>query len=1090
MRKGMTLQFKVTNQTIERLDSNKVYANSREYLYAKFIFSEDWQGYTKTVKFSNVLTDSYCGVTLGNEQTCLVPLTVILFPAFTLCIEGIKDESLITTNSVVIDVETSHSADEYTNCPISTIESTNLLVNKITHTCEINLNLSDDFRVDSETKELTVNFDPINQEIDDLRDSVYTQEETLQQIDEHKLINKTYDELATLKANNELVAGQQYRITDYVTTTNGTINNVANLSRSVGHPFDIVVEATSTNTFSEDAKALMHSGDNYFANCKLTAWKLCYCFDNDTDRFEWADTTNGKGVIYRMIDEFGNNIPYDFKNIQFKRYKITGTTDDRQSAFIGKYYAFNGSYGVTYDANDFNWYYTCCDTNGNDLSIQNVNDHNWDNCRYTKEVKIDEYLSDEPTYRGKKALNDIVLISPTIIVDMKFGEGSNKNTLIGNEDMTYSYFKEMCRRNIICGELSHNRCDECFQDNIIGTGVNTDETFHFVRTGRHFENNIIIKMASTTFQDAAYDNVFANVVQSCSFTSIINKNDYKNLNLMQYCDIQRSYNTKLYGSGNWLYVKVKGFESCEVHIDNLYGSSFGFLQKVTLSKNEGATISILSMDFETILGPTSINLSDLVPYNLSGSRSFKKLCGARVDNTNGNRFEYICENIEDGMPKVLGAYSNDNGATWKKLDMPDNCYVVTLDDLTIPSEYNPGAGNMTFGWSSSEKIVFSESLAKVIKETKRPIVINYSILHTLCPKYYSEDYSYDYVVFYPSASKCYKEAIDVFYDVDELISYESKEVTQNLLGTIINTTYKINFDFLQRIEGEVPNPKEAMANVYDAMLFFERTLKAKQLYDILSVQYSDFEKLKYDGSVTISANINLYNLGANEIMGGITVYEPDGTIDLDTLITFERTTGMINLYSTPVLLFYNFYARADYVCSESDAYVIITRMDKPTYTLSLTNFERVAQDDTVNGWDAIYGEKIEFVLEKEQLDNIVTKISTMITNYFPTIDRPQNMYDVVGVLNKLFDVSQGYASTSSPTIPVALCQLIASARSVTDISVTGSRVVSHNIQVSCNLNNEIMTLICFSDAVGTLGGDTLIEDATHYYRLNGHWDIS
>lgn len=28
---------------------------------------------------------------------------------------------------------------------------------------------------------------------------------------------------------------------------------------------------------------------------------------------------DGKGVIYRMIDEFGNDVPYDFKNILFTR---------------------------------------------------------------------------------------------------------------------------------------------------------------------------------------------------------------------------------------------------------------------------------------------------------------------------------------------------------------------------------------------------------------------------------------------------------------------------------------------------------------------------------------------------------------------------------------------------------------------------------------------------------------------------------------------------------------------------------------------------------------------------------------------------
>ena len=40
------------------------------------------------------------------------------------------------------------------------------------------------------------------------------------------------------------------------------------------------------------------------------------CGSVDTIGYE-----SGKGVIYRMIDEFNNDCPYDFKNIQFKRYK-------------------------------------------------------------------------------------------------------------------------------------------------------------------------------------------------------------------------------------------------------------------------------------------------------------------------------------------------------------------------------------------------------------------------------------------------------------------------------------------------------------------------------------------------------------------------------------------------------------------------------------------------------------------------------------------------------------------------------------------------------------------------------------------------
>ena len=123
----------------------------------------------------------------------------------------------------------------------------------------------------------------------------------------------TWAELKALVDNSQLVACQQYRITDYTCTT----TQVA--TKSAGHVFDIIVTADSENVLNEEARAIKHDGDTYFTNCDLNEWKIWYCIDNDTNRFDWADGTNGKGVIYRMIDEFNNDVAYDFKNIQFYR---------------------------------------------------------------------------------------------------------------------------------------------------------------------------------------------------------------------------------------------------------------------------------------------------------------------------------------------------------------------------------------------------------------------------------------------------------------------------------------------------------------------------------------------------------------------------------------------------------------------------------------------------------------------------------------------------------------------------------------------------------------------------------------------------
>lgn len=207
-----------------------------------------------------------------------------------------------------------------------------------------------------------------------------------------KMRHVTYQELKQLRDLSLLVPGQYYRITDYVTTTSQW------KTTSAGHQFDVVVLALSEKTLSEEAFAVLHEGDEYFAQCNLSAWKLWYSLDNDITRFAWAfpkvikvdcemDATSylyvrypkcdtptqyawayisgsegrdaydkfewsiedtdliyttteevtlgmalvmeltdvtvadindcGKGVIYRMIDEFGNDCPYDFKNILF-----------------------------------------------------------------------------------------------------------------------------------------------------------------------------------------------------------------------------------------------------------------------------------------------------------------------------------------------------------------------------------------------------------------------------------------------------------------------------------------------------------------------------------------------------------------------------------------------------------------------------------------------------------------------------------------------------------------------------------------------------------------------------------------------------
>ena len=165
--------------------------------------------------------------------------------------------------------------------------------------------------VEGEIKKINSTIEGNNAKIEEVESDIENINTTITNELPKYTISKKYSELSSLASSGQLKSGQKYRITDYVTIVNG--ENII----SAGHGFDIIVEAISESQLSEDAKVCLRKGDTYFANNNIDSWEIKYCVKNDTSRFSWA-TSSGMGVIYWMKDEFGNEAPYDFKNIQFK----------------------------------------------------------------------------------------------------------------------------------------------------------------------------------------------------------------------------------------------------------------------------------------------------------------------------------------------------------------------------------------------------------------------------------------------------------------------------------------------------------------------------------------------------------------------------------------------------------------------------------------------------------------------------------------------------------------------------------------------------------------------------------------------------
>ncbi len=166
-----------------------------------------------------------------------------------------------------------------------------------------------------------------------------------------KFIKTTWAKLKTLRDTGLLNPGAFYQIIDYTCTT------TQDSTQSAGHNFDIIVQALGNSVLSELAGAIAREGDEYFSKSNLAAWQLWYDLDNDVTKYLWADTINGKGVIYRMIDEFGNDCPYDFKNIMFKRYWTDGI-DMGGEIILQGYFAHENFFSEGIDVANVAWCYT------------------------------------------------------------------------------------------------------------------------------------------------------------------------------------------------------------------------------------------------------------------------------------------------------------------------------------------------------------------------------------------------------------------------------------------------------------------------------------------------------------------------------------------------------------------------------------------------------------------------------------------------------------------------------------------------------------------------------------------------------------
>ena len=304
-------------------------------------------------------------------------------------------------------------------------------------------------------------------------------------------ITISYLKLKELRDASQLVPGKEYRINDYTCTTTQTG------TRSAGNVFDIIVTADSESTLNEEARAINHEFDapnqDHFKDCNLNAWQIWYCLDNDTTRFAWADKTNGKGVIYRMIDEWNNDAPYDFKNIQY-----------------------NGSWG--YWAYTFNWINNEGDNSCEDLSVAqyvHTNDEGRYSHTYGNVINPCE-LREDGNYGYPLKLNVCVFLN-TETYDSGLFYGCSSNSFGNN--CYENTFGNGCYGNAFGNNCYENTFGNNCYGNAFGNYCNGN-TFRNGCYGNTFRHGCY----SNAFGDRCYGNAFENYCNRIAFGNDCNSN--------------------------------------------------------------------------------------------------------------------------------------------------------------------------------------------------------------------------------------------------------------------------------------------------------------------------------------------------------------------------------------------------------------------------------------------------------------------------------------------------------------------------------------------------------------------------------------
>ena len=231
---------------------------------------------------------------------------------------------------------------------------------------------------------------------------------------------------------------------------------------------------------------------------------------------------DGQGTILMLKDEYGNKCPYDFKSIQFKRWAVTDSQQERQGLngnYMGVLNGVPASLSID-DETDFIWAYTfSSDATGSDDQVDFSLDGTHNVYGNVLEMAPDAI----------NGLNDVVFYGEYIYGN-HLGVNCYRNTF-GN-DCYYNSFGNDCYNNSFGNGCNSNSFGNSCQNNSFGNSCQFN-SFGNGCYNNSFGNNCGSNLFGNnctynSFGNSCFQNTFGNSCSRNSFGNNCGSNSFGN----------------------------------------------------------------------------------------------------------------------------------------------------------------------------------------------------------------------------------------------------------------------------------------------------------------------------------------------------------------------------------------------------------------------------------------------------------------------------------------------------------------------------------------------------------------------------------